>query len=68
MAYDPKYNENVYRYRKKKIKRVPFDVQISYYNEIMKPAAECAGLPMNTFIKEAIAEKIDRMKETGDFF
>ena len=56
------------KYKKKNIKRIPLDVQKKEYEEIIKPAAECAGLPVNTFIKEAIREKIDRMKEAGDFY
>ena len=52
-----KYNQ---MYKKQNYKRVPLDLQIDYYDKILKPAAEIAGVPVNTFIKQAIAEKIAR--------
>ena len=48
------------KYQKEKIKRVPLDVQKSYYEEVLKPAADKAGMPVNAFIKAAITEKIER--------
>jgi hypothetical protein len=48
------------KYAKNNIKRVPFDCQKDYYEEVLKPAAEKAGMPVNAFIKAAIAEKIER--------
>lgn len=48
------------KYAREKLKRVPLDLQIDYYNNVLKPAAERAGLPVNTFIKNAIQEKIDK--------
>lgn len=48
------------KYAKGHIKRVPLDMQKEYYEEVLKPAASAAGLPVNSFIKMAIAEKIER--------
>ncbi len=49
------------KYKEKSIKRVPLDMQKDYYECTLLAAAEKAGMPVNTFIKEAIAEKITRM-------
>ena len=49
------------KYKEKSIKRVPLDMQKDYYESVLLAAAEKAGMPVNTFIKEAIAEKIARM-------
>ena len=53
-------NARQYRYNEKHLKRVPLDVQISYYNDVIKPAAAAAGVGVNTYIKQAIAEKAAR--------
>ena len=42
-----------YKYNKEHIKRVPLDVQRAEYEKI-KAAADGAGLPVNTWIKNAI--------------
>jgi len=52
--------QGMMEYQRNNIKRIPFDVQKSYYNEVLKPATEKAGMKMNEFIKAAIAEKIER--------
>ena len=49
------------KYAKENLKRVPFDLTKEYYEDVLKPAAEAAGMKINAFIKEAIAEKIERM-------
>jgi len=54
-----KYDLN---YAKANIKRIPLDVHKAHYEEI-KEAADQAGMKVNSFIKEAIAEKIERQKE-----
>ena len=51
-------------YAKRKLKRVPFDVQKEYYEEVLKPIADSVGEPVNTFIKKAIEERIARLAET----
>ena len=47
-------------YKKRKIKRIPFDVQKEYYDNVLKPAADRAGTSVNGFITAAINEKIGR--------
>lgn len=42
-----------YKYNKEHIKRIPLDVQKTEYERI-KAAAVAAGLPVNTWIKNAI--------------
>lgn len=51
--HDPKHNQAQYRYHEKAIKRIPLDVQKTEYERI-KAAAVAAGLPVNTWIKNAI--------------
>lgn len=63
MPRTPANNKAQYKYNEKNIKRIPLDVQKTYYDEILKPAADAAGIGVNTFIKEAIAEKLEREKE-----
>lgn len=48
------------KYAQGKLKRIPLDVQADYFADVIKPAADRAGLPVNTWIKQAIAEKIER--------
>ena len=51
------------KYAKANLKRFPLDMQKEYFEDVLKPAAEAAGMPISTFIKAAIAEKIARMNE-----
>lgn len=46
-------------YAKKKLKRIPLDVQKEKYEEI-KAAAERANEPVNRYIKRAIDERMER--------
>ena len=46
-------------YRKKSIKRIPLDVKNEKYEEI-KAAATAVGEPVNTYIKKAINERMER--------
>lgn len=59
------YNEAGYnaskKYKEKNIKRVPLDMQIDEYNKV-KAAAEQAGEKVNTYIKNAIAQRMEREK------
>lgn len=48
-------------YAKKNIKRIPLDVQKDQY-EVIAEAAKKAGMKVNSFIKAAIDEKIEKMK------
>lgn len=59
MPYNKKLAESVYNYKAKHIKRVPFDMQIEDY-EKLKAAAESAGEPVNRYIKNAIAQRMER--------
>ena len=47
-------------YKKDNYKRVPLDLKIDYYNDVLKPAVERSGMAVNAFIKQAIQEKIER--------
>ena len=47
------------KYRKENVKRIPLDVQKEKYDEI-KAAAESSGEKVNTYIKKAIDEKMER--------
>ena len=60
MARSEAANRAQYKYNDKMIKRVPLDMQKNYYNNELLPAAARAGVPVNTYIKQAIAEKIAR--------
>ena len=62
------YNESSYeaskKYKASNIKRVPLDMQISDY-EKLQAAADQAGEKVNTFIKKAICERIERSAARG---
>lgn len=47
------------KYKAEKIKRVPLDVQLAFYDEI-KAAADQAGESVNGYIKEAIRQRMER--------
>ena len=64
--YDERMKKYSLKYAKEKIKRIPFDVPVSYYENTLKPAAARAGLPINTFIKEAINARIDADNKRSD--
>lgn len=53
-----KYNME---YAKKNIKRVPLDMLKSDY-EKLQAAAAAAGEPVNTYIKKAIADRMEKEK------
>lgn len=52
--YNAKYNQSNYEYRKKNLRRVTVDFTFSDF-ESMKASAAAAGLPVNTYIKKALA-------------
>ncbi len=60
MTYNSKYNAQNYKYRTDKFKRVGIDFDKTYYNDVLKPAADTVGIPVGTFIKIAVEEKIQR--------
>ena len=45
-------------YARKKLKRIPLDVQKDEYDKI-KAAADAAGEPVNTYIKTAIRRRME---------
>lgn len=59
MGYSETKKQYNLEYAKKKLKRIPLDVQIEKYEEI-KCAATNANKTVNGYIKEAIDEKIQR--------
>lgn len=48
------------KWKAKALKRVPLDVRKEYYEEVLGKIPGLAGTPINTFIKAAITEKIQR--------
>ena len=68
-----KFDKKAYNldYARKKLKRIPLDIQIESF-EKWKKYAEIAGLSLNTFIKKSVEEKILSMadsyteEESGD--
>ena len=57
-----KYAEYHNNYAKEKLKRIPLDVKLDEY-ETIKDAAEIAGEPIITFIKNAIRKRIEQMQK-----
>ena len=52
------------QYAKEKLKRVPLDMRLSDY-EALKEAAAAAGEGVNTYIKKAVAQRLER-EEAGE--
>ena len=53
-AYNPKYSQKNEEYRRAKYRRVALDYERAYYDEVLKPAADRAGLPVGSWIKSII--------------
>ena len=51
----------VMKYKAKTYHRVPLDLRNEDFDEL-KALCESIGMPVNTFIREAIAEKASRIK------
>lgn len=49
------------QYKRDKLKRIPLDVPLAFYEDI-KAAAAFLGVPVNTFIKSAIQSAIDDLQ------
>ena len=62
------YNESSYeaskKYKAVKIKRVPLDMQIEEY-AVLQAAAEAAGEKVNTYIKNAIRQRMEKESQSG---
>ena len=54
-----KRKASMYAYAKSKLKRIPLDVQKDYY-EVIKAKADAAGEKVNEYIKNAVAQRIER--------
>jgi predicted HicB family RNase H-like nuclease len=59
MAYSEAQKEASIKYAKSKLKRIPLDVQKEKYEQI-KSAAESVGEKVNSYIKKAIDERMER--------
>lgn len=59
MALTDAQRQATAKYKEKNIKRIPLDVQKEKYEEI-KAAADAVGEKVNTYIKKAIDERMER--------
>jgi len=59
--YNQTQNKASQKYHKEHMKRIPLSVQITEY-ETIKAAAQAAGEPVNTYIKNAIRARMDTKK------
>lgn len=59
MPYSDAAKRATYKYHAAKIKRIPLDVKATDY-ETIKAASDRAGQPVNTYIKQAIQERLTR--------
>lgn len=59
-AYDPKNNKYVNKYKQEHYKCLRVEVTKEFYSDILVPAAEAKGMPIATYVREAITEKIKR--------
>ncbi len=60
MAYSEASKRAVIKYTKEKAKRIEIKYIKKEYEEQIKPAIEKSGLPVASFVKKAIEEKIER--------
>lgn len=64
MEYPEKKKQYNIQYKKERMKRVPFDVKIDgegFTYELLKMVADMKGEPVNTFIRNACIERIERI-------
>lgn len=66
MTYNPKYNEQNYKYRSKKYKRVGVDFEKEYYENVLAPAVDASGVSMSAYIKQAVFEKMEREEKAPE--
>ena len=62
-SYDPKKNKYINKYKQEHYKSLRLEVSKEFYSDVLAPAAEAKGMPIATYVKEAITEKVER--ETG---
>jgi hypothetical protein len=58
--YDERMKDYTIKYAKEKLKRVPLDLKLSFYNDVLLTACQKSNIGVNTFIKQAIIEKIKK--------
>ena len=63
MTYNAKYNEQNYKYRSEKFKRVGIDFDKDYYQNVLEPIAKEQEIPVGTFIKQAVDKEITRLQK-----
>lgn len=61
MSISESQKKSAYKYKQNNIKRVPLDMQKAEYEKLFN-AAQSVEIPVNRFIKQAIEEKIERIK------
>ncbi|HBA48035.1 MAG TPA: hypothetical protein DCZ91_09625 [Lachnospiraceae bacterium] len=59
MPVSEKQKQSTYKYKAKNIKRIPLDMQKMDYENLVFISAK-SGKSVNGYIKEAIAEKLER--------
>ena len=62
MAYTKEQGKYSIEYAKKKLKRIPLDVQKEYYDNVIVKEAEKRKMSVRAFILSAIEEKIEKDK------
>lgn len=62
MPYNEKTRDYSLKYARENLKRVPLDMKKSDYENLVSVAAKI-GKSVNGYIKEAIAEKMERERE-----
>lgn len=59
--YNEQANISNQKYRREHQKTLSIGFKKEYYDDILKPAADMMDEPVNTFIKKAIEERLDRI-------
>lgn len=62
MTYTKEQGKYSVEYAKKKLKRIPLDVQKEYYDKVIVKEAEKRKMSVRAFILSAIEEKIEKDK------
>ena len=60
--YNAKYNEQHEAYRRNKYKPVKIEFEKKYFDDVVKKTATEMGIPVNTLIKMALKDYIERIK------
>lgn len=65
-GYNESRKNSTIKYMKEKMKIINLRIKKDDYEERIEPAIRRSGLPVATFVKKAIDEKIEREKETDE--